>query len=122
MKKHRIKSSRKITALLSAIMLTEQLTSTGAILAHAEDVPPAEYVIEHNVTSAWDGGCTAEIILTNQAEADTESWSVTFCTRDKITSLWGGKITECEELLVSDASVEMDDAAEEDTEEESDVV
>ena len=102
MKTKRFKSSRKITALLSAIMLSEQLASTGAVIyAHAEDAVPAKYTIEHKVTSSWDGGCTAEIILTNNADVATENWSVTFCSSDEITNLWGGKITDCQEITES---------------------
>ncbi len=102
MKSKRTKATRKITMLLAMTMLSEQLVSTGAVLyAHAEDVTSAEYTIEHGVTSSWDGGCTAEIILTNKADVDTEKWSVSFCTCDEITNLWGGQITDCQEITES---------------------
>ncbi|MBO6207612.1 MAG: cellulose binding domain-containing protein [Lachnospiraceae bacterium] len=113
------KVTQKITALLSVVLLSEQLATTGAVLyAHAEDVLSEDYSIEHHVTSTWDGGCSAEIILTNLSEKDTEDWKITFCSTDRITNLWGGTITECLEETGSydteeDAS-EVEEGAEED--------
>ena len=53
MKTRNFKTTRKVTMLLSAILLSEQLASTGAVLyAHAEEVTPVEYTIEHSVTSS----------------------------------------------------------------------
>ncbi len=93
---------RKITALFSVIMLTEQLASTGAVLyVHAEE-PTTVYSIEHHVTSSWEGGYNAEMVLRNLTDTDTEDWSVTFSTSDEITNLWGGIITECREVTNSD--------------------
>ncbi|MBR3515956.1 MAG: cellulose binding domain-containing protein [Lachnospiraceae bacterium] len=119
MKTRRNKVTRKITVLLSAIMLSEQLAGTGAVLyAHAEDEAVAEYTIEHNVNNSWDGGCSAEIILTNLADRETQDWKITFCTKDKITNLWGGSIVDCQEYLVEAASVELGENEEDYTEEE----
>ena len=99
MKKKQSKVTRRSTMALSAIMLSEQLAGTGAVLyAHAEDEIKNEYKIEHNVTASWDGGCNANIILTNLADRETQDWSITFCTEDKIESIWGGTITECLEI------------------------
>ncbi|MBO6206358.1 MAG: cellulose binding domain-containing protein [Lachnospiraceae bacterium] len=93
------KATRRITLALSAILLSEQLAGTGAVLyAHAENEEKTEYSIEQSVTSSWDGGCNANIILTNLADKDTQDWSVVFCSSDKITNLWGGEITECIEF------------------------
>ena len=104
------KLARRITALLSAVLLSEQLATTGAVLyVHAEDVQPENYSIDHNVTNSWDGGCSAEIILTNLADSETQAWEITFCTKDRITNLWGGTITECQEYLVEAASVELNE-------------
>ena len=66
------RATRNITAFLSAIMLMEQLAGTGAVIyAHAAEEAEANYSIEHNVTVAWDDGCSAEIILTNLADTET---------------------------------------------------
>ena len=112
MKTKQSKVTRRITMALSLVMLAEQLAGTGAVLyAHAEDEVKTEYSIEQNVSASWEGGCNATITLTNLADKDTQDWSVTFCTYDKITSLWGGTITECVEF--DNYVVEEDDVEDE---------
>ena len=115
MKTKQSKVTRRITMALSAIMLSEQLAGTGAVLyAHAEDEIKTEYKMEHSVTSSWDGGCNANIILTNLADRDTQDWSITFSTTDKITNFWGGTITECLELKTAEEESETVDLEEAD--------
>ncbi|MBO6207029.1 MAG: cellulose binding domain-containing protein [Lachnospiraceae bacterium] len=120
MKFKRTKTTRKITKLLAMTMLSEQIMMAAPVInAHAAEETPAEYSIEYNVTSPWGSGCVAELTLNNLADADTENWTVSFCTKDEITNLWGGRITERKELLVSDASVEVYATVETDVEEEA---
>ena len=115
MKTKQSKVTRRITMALSAIMLSEQLAGTGAVLyAHAEDEIKTEYKIEHSVTSSWDGGCNANIILTNLADRDTQDWSITFSTTDKITNLWGGTITECLEFKTAEEEADIEELEEAD--------
>ena len=102
MKIKKSKVTRIITVLLSTVMFFEQFATTDAMFySHAEDVLSEDYSIEHRITSTWDGGCSAEIILTNLSDKDTKDWTVTFCTTDEITNLWGGTITECREQKTS---------------------
>ena len=94
MKTKRNKGTRKITALLSAMMISGQFASTSAVIyAHAEGEATKDYSVEQNVSSSWDGGCCAEIVLTNLADTETQDWEITFTTTDKISSLWNGSIT-----------------------------
>ena len=87
------KVARKLTALLSGVVLSGQFATGAVISAHAEsDV--VDYSVEQNVSSSWYGGCCAEIVLTNLAGTETEGWKITFSTTDKITNLWNGTITE----------------------------
>ena len=86
---------RKMSALLAGIILFEQISGTlPMIYACAEEDTTTAYSIEHKITSSWDGGCNAEITLTNLSESETLDWSFSFNSYDYITSLWGGKITE----------------------------
>ena len=120
MKTKQSKVTRRITMALSAIMLSEQLAGTGAVLySHAEDEIKTEYKIEHSVNSSWDGGCNANIILTNLADRDTQDWSITFCTEDKIESIWGGTITECLEINKAEELEEAEEIKEDEEAEDA---
>ena len=99
MKYQEMRFKRKFAAFVAAIMLTEQVASMApAQYVHAEGKEKAEYSIEQSVTASWDGGYNAEIILTNLSDYNTKDWTLTFCTSDEITNLWGGNITECQEI------------------------
>lgn len=99
MKNKASKATRKITALLTGVMLSGQFATAGtAIYARAESEAAVDYSVEQNVSSSWYGGCCAEIVLTNLANTETEGWKITFSTTDKISNLWNGSITETIDL------------------------
>ena len=93
MKNEARKVTRKLTALLSGVVLSGQFATGAALYAQAEG-ETVDYSVEQNVSSSWYGGCCAEIVLTNLAGMETEGWKITFSTTDKITNLWNGTITE----------------------------
>ena len=91
MKNEARKVTRKLTALLSGVVLSGQFATGAALYAHAEG-ETVDYSVEQNVSSSWYGGCCAEIVLTNLAGTETEGWKITFSTTDKITNLWNNSL------------------------------
>ena len=52
-----------------------------------------EYGIIFNVTSQWDGGFTADVVLENTSDTAVKAWSVSFDTNCEITNIWNAEIT-----------------------------
>ena len=103
MKNTQFKLFRKVAVLLTLIMLLEQLLPVcSALKVYAAQNQSESYVLEHNVLGAWDGGCTAQIVLRNVSDEKALGWTVTFDSKDEITCMWGAKITDSQK--VTDAS------------------
>ena len=93
------KTTRILATILAVSFCAGQLDVVWpAMLAHAEETSTSDYSVEHNIISVWEGGCSAEIVLTNFSTAGSQNWSLSFCSYDKILDIWGGRVTECVEV------------------------
>lgn len=119
----KFKRMRRITFFLTIVLLAEQIILTWEpVFAYAAGKREIEYTIEHKVTSSWDGGYTAEIVLINQNDYDSEGWTVIFNTTDEITNLWGGEITDRQELYFQREEDEQNEYLKEESAEKIDRV
>ena len=64
--------------------------ATGLIVDRRHTVAPQ---IAWRVTSQWDSGYVAELVITNTTELTWTDWALEFELPAEISSLWGGQIT-----------------------------
>ena len=58
------------------------------VLSEDTAVESTDYMVEFNVTNAWDGGYIGEIIITNNGSDTIEDWYLACETEDEIINIW----------------------------------
>ena len=48
--------------------------------------------VEFKVTSAWNGGCTGELVITNTSDTTITDWLLSFTCNGQVNSVWNGKL------------------------------
>ncbi len=71
------------------------------VLSEDTAVESADYMVEFNVTNAWDSGYIGEIIITNNGSDTIEDWYLACETEDEIVNIWNATLDlEAEEYDV----------------------
>ncbi len=71
------------------------------VLSEDTAVESTDYMVEFNVTNAWDGGYIGEIIITNNGSDTIEDWYLACETEDEIVNIWNATLDlEAEEYDV----------------------
>ncbi len=62
------------------------------LLAYSNVANVAEYTVDYFVLSDWGDGYSAQIIITNNTEADMEGWHIAFDYDGEIVNIWNAVI------------------------------
>lgn len=83
----KMKKNRQIISMLLVVALFLSSILGNCNIVFAEKNTP--YEISYSVTSEWEGGYNAEIIIRNRSDMPMEDWKLYFTAEASIQNLWG---------------------------------